>query len=59
LASKDTNPHSNLARVFFFPVSDLFYILDQLFSDLASENSEFEKLIHTPVYMLVEDELMD
>jgi hypothetical protein len=52
---KKTNPLTSLARV-FSPLTDYFYILGQLFSYLASENSwsthQFgeclEKLIHTP-----------
>jgi hypothetical protein len=39
LASKNTNPLTSLVRV-YFPLTDPFYIFGQLFSDLASENSE-------------------
>jgi hypothetical protein len=39
LASKNANPLVSLARV-FFPLTDHFYILGQLFSVLAIENSE-------------------
>jgi hypothetical protein len=52
LASKNTNPLASLARD-FSPLTKLFYILGQLFSDLASNYSELtgeflEKLILTP-----------
>jgi hypothetical protein len=54
LASKNTNPLTTLAR-FVSPLTDPFYILSQLFSDLASGNTELlaslkclEKLIHIP-----------
>jgi hypothetical protein len=39
LVSKNTNPLARLAR-FFSPRTDRFYNLGQLFSGLASENSE-------------------
>jgi hypothetical protein len=39
LAGKNTNPLASLARV-FPPLTDNFYILGQLFSDLASKNSQ-------------------
>jgi hypothetical protein len=39
LASKNTNPLASLAK-FFSPLTDNYYRLDQLFSDLANENSE-------------------
>jgi hypothetical protein len=38
LASKNTNPLASLVR-FFFPLIENVYVLGQLFSDLASENS--------------------
>jgi hypothetical protein len=42
-ASKNTNPLASLARV-FFPLTDLSYILGQLFPDLASTGNNFELL---------------
>jgi hypothetical protein len=55
LAGKNTNPLASLAR-FCFPLTAPFYVLGQLFFDLASENFELlasfvsvlkKKLIHT------------
>jgi hypothetical protein len=40
LVSKNTNALANLPSWFFFPLTGPFYIFDQLFSDLASENVE-------------------
>jgi hypothetical protein len=40
LASKNTNPLASLAWFFFYPLLTDFYIFGQLFSDLASENSD-------------------
>jgi hypothetical protein len=56
LAKKNANPLASLAK-FFFPLTDHFYNFGQLFSALASENSELlaslasvlKKLIPTPV----------
>jgi uncharacterized protein (DUF849 family) len=39
-ASKNTNLLASLARVSFFTLADPFYIFGQLFSDLASKNTE-------------------
>jgi hypothetical protein len=58
LASKNTKPLASFARV-FSSLTCPFYSFGQLFSDLASENTELlaslgsvgkclEKLIHTP-----------
>jgi hypothetical protein len=55
MASENTNPLASLASLFCLSLTDPFYILGMLFSDLASENSELltslasvlKRLIHT------------
>jgi hypothetical protein len=60
LVSKNTNPLANLAKVFFSCLTDNFYILGQLFSDLVSKIFELlaslvsvlKKIIRTPGILL-------
>jgi hypothetical protein len=57
LASKKKNYVASLASVFFHPLTDSSSHVPELFSDLASENSEllaslesvFKILVHPPV----------
>jgi hypothetical protein len=59
LARKNTNPLASLAWA-FFPLTDPFYILGQLFSDLASKNTELFaslasvlKNLSTPLWLVI------